>query len=87
MQVARADRRQRSGVFRLSAPKIHTVYTVTVKHPEAAELQRYVIAAPTAQHAVTAVERSTGARAYVWQVEAPVNPSEYRIESSRRANG
>jgi len=62
----------------LSAPKIHTVYTVTVKHAGADRLTRYVIAAPTPQHAVTAVETQTGGRAYVWQVSAPVSGDQWQ---------
>lgn len=62
----------------MSGGIVHTVYTVTVKHPEASELQRYVIAAPTPQHAVTAVERSTGGRAYVWQISAPVSADQWQ---------
>ena len=57
----------------MTGGRVHTVYTVTVKHPGESALVRYVIAAPTPQHAVTAVERSTGGRAYVWQVDTAVS--------------
>jgi hypothetical protein len=62
----------------MTGGRVHTVYTVTVKHPESTALTRYVIAAPTPQHAVTAVERSTGGRAYVWQVDAPVSGEQWQ---------
>jgi len=62
----------------MSAPKIHTTYTVTVKHRGESRLVSYVIAAPTAQHAVTAVEEQTGGRAYVWGVKAPVSGDEWQ---------
>ena len=62
----------------MTGGRVHTVYTVTVKHAEDTALKRYVIAAPTPQHAVAAVERSTGGRAYVWQVDAPVSPDEWQ---------
>lgn len=62
----------------MSAPRIHTVYSVTVKYPNDTELKTYVLAAPTAQHAVTAVEDQTGGRAYVWGVHAPVSDDQWR---------
>lgn len=62
----------------MTGGRVHTVYTVTVKHPGESALARYVIAAPTPQHAVTAVERSTGGRAYVWQVDAPVSGDQWQ---------
>lgn len=62
----------------MTAPRIHTTYRVTVKFPDDTELKTYVLAAPTAQHAVTAVERQTGGRAYVWQVDAPVSSDQWR---------
>lgn len=53
----------------MSAPTIHTVYRVTVRHGK--KLVDYVLAAPTAQHAVDSVKQQLGGEPVVWQVMEP----------------